>query len=501
MKKTEKIVVKDPDTVLKRPKNQPNVTKTEAQRIIIRTDFPNDPFPRFIKNSERRLLVQGFPECREQDVEKLRNLAAVQIQRAFRGYFVRLRIVTYLADISLRSLGGKTRFAGSELGVRDVTTPPEQSAIDKRYQAYIDNALANSPETKASDLITYEEFSAKIICSFFRGLKPRAAFQKYFMQRKIAATKIQNAFHFWKASKGHTASSAINCIVRAWRGYANKIIYRHYVSIIKMCEGLDPVLLLKSISPREAAICDKASGSFIRFRLGGYFFPPSIYYKIYTRKPICDLGSLAPRDYTKNYSKRELPVIRHLKGTPKYEYTEGGWYERQENNGWRVISLRNLLPESADPVTTATNKKTILYHHNKLANTARKKQEKKKAKFRWLRTMYKEGMLKSKGAYRTDTREDDSSLKDSIDEEMNRMLEWTKSLNFDEYSEQWTSLAVSGCYEEENRDNEDLTDGEPNGKHMLTSQTPFSEGPPETPMSGRLSQMFLSQPEASSGHS
>lgn len=40
-------------------------------------------------------------------------------------------------------------------------------------------------------------------------------------------------------------------------------------------------------------------GTHVRFRLGGFSFPPSIYFKIYTHRPLCDINSFAPRDYSK----------------------------------------------------------------------------------------------------------------------------------------------------------------------------------------------------------
>lgn len=33
--------------------------------------------------------------------------------------------------------------------------------------------------------------------------------------------------------------------------------------------------------------------------MGGYSFPPGIYFKLYTHRPLCDINSFAPRDYSK----------------------------------------------------------------------------------------------------------------------------------------------------------------------------------------------------------
>ena len=48
----------------------------------------------------------------------------------------------------------------------------------------------------------------------------------------------------------------------------------------------DPKELLRSINPREAQLADAASGIHVRFRLGGTVFPPLVFYKIYTHRPV-----------------------------------------------------------------------------------------------------------------------------------------------------------------------------------------------------------------------
>ncbi|CAN0229488.1 unnamed protein product, partial [Laminaria digitata] len=70
----------------------------------------------------------------------------------------------------------------------------------------------------------------------------------------------------------------------------------------------DPRLLLRAINPGEAALFDRAAGVHVRFRLGGYTFPPSIYYKVYTHQPVADIGSFAPRAYVED--ARDTPGER-----------------------------------------------------------------------------------------------------------------------------------------------------------------------------------------------
>ncbi len=81
--------------------------------------------------------------------------------------------------------------------------------------------------------------------------------------------------------------------------------------------------MMKYINPIESKFIDSASGIHIKFRLAGvglvflskffltghFFesktlfkqaqFPPTIYYKIFTHRPVQDIGANAPRDYTR----------------------------------------------------------------------------------------------------------------------------------------------------------------------------------------------------------
>ena len=128
-------------------------------------------------------------------------------------------------------------------------------------------------------------------------------------------------------------------------------------------------------------------GAYVRFRLGGEKFPPSIYYKIFSKSPLCDVGAFAPKDYvfSRKCDKRgrrfqddiervETPgSIRvgssifnvSLEDSTRDEVFNQGisrWYARVENNGWRSIALQTLKEIEEDPVTKATNKLAIKFH-------------------------------------------------------------------------------------------------------------------------------------------
>jgi hypothetical protein len=59
---------------------------------------------------------------------------------------------------------------------------------------------------------------------------------------------------------------------------------RTYIQVFR--ERGDPRELLKCINPREAQLADAASGIHVRFRLGGTVFPPLVFYKIFTHRPV-----------------------------------------------------------------------------------------------------------------------------------------------------------------------------------------------------------------------
>ena len=58
------------------------------------------------------------------------------------------------------------------------------------------------------------------------------------------------------------------------------------------------------------------TGTHVRFRLGGHTFPPSIYFKIYTHRPLCDINAFAPRDYSKEKKPEGLRFNSSINNTP-----------------------------------------------------------------------------------------------------------------------------------------------------------------------------------------
>ncbi|CAM9680818.1 unnamed protein product, partial [Scytosiphon promiscuus] len=174
-------------------------------------------------------------------------------------------------------------------------------------------------------------------------------------------------------------NAAAKAIQTGWRSRVSKSIYRYYRNVIDFRLGGDPRLLLRAINPGEASLFDRAAGVHVRFRLGGYTFPPSIYYKVYTHQPVADIGAFAPRAYSEDAKDTPAERWNHPPATGFPENPQPGqirvgasyfgasvrgtgpqgtknWYRRHENNSWRPITIKTLSSAEDDPVTIATAK-------------------------------------------------------------------------------------------------------------------------------------------------
>ncbi|XP_039178297.1 protein MFI isoform X3 [Crotalus tigris] len=198
-----------------------------------------------------------------------------------------------------------------------------------------------------------------------------------------------------------------------------------------------------------AEFLDAAAGVHIKFRLGGEKFPPSIYYKIFTHRPIVDLCANSPKDYAKMATQ---PNPRKLQKGSVNESTSD-WYQRIENNGWRLLSIRYW--KGVDSLTTKDNTKIQEFHHSPQQRKRNMVKRRKARKIEWLKKMYfgenlqvktenpeaivliqraTEGLIKS-------------LEKEGIDQvmewEVDEMLKWTNALNYDEYVKLWKEVGTS----------------------------------------------------------
>ncbi|XP_026793880.2 protein MFI [Pangasianodon hypophthalmus] len=245
---------------------------------------------------------------------------------------------------------------------------------------------------------------------------------------------------------------AARVIQRTWRKHANIVVFKYFKNLVNFRNQGDPRLLLKYVNPREADILDAASGVYIRFRLGGTSFPPNIYYKIFTHRPIVDMCANSPKDYTHAGQKRAVAQQVH-NGVPLVQDDRSGWYHRVENNGWRLLSGKICL--HGDPITQDTNCKRIEFHHCKLIRRQDAKRKKKIRKIEWMKKMYDEGALHTHTQHRDTAVLVENSAKGMTcaveqtgpgtitDWEVDELIEWTSALNFDEYINEWKIVGTS----------------------------------------------------------
>ncbi|KAL3883320.1 hypothetical protein ACJMK2_029595 [Sinanodonta woodiana] len=402
----------------------------------------------------RKVIIQNDPKS-----EDAQTCAAIEIQRFWRGYRVRCSIYDSLhPKVSKTAVYSDSRdlmtrvedFIPVPSGIRfEGETIPARIRLNSLYREYIDEMLqAGYDESK---LPSFEEFCANYIKDWWKEKQkqesPRRPSQsqrrKPIPSPKEAATRIQ----------------------RAWRRHIDIQVFRYYRDLISFKTRGNPVLMLRCINPNEAKLLDPAAGIHVKFRLAGERFPPNIYYKIFTHRPIQDLNANSPKDYT----KAEQKLLMAKDQNNKYRTVPGkdnhsGWYQRMDNNGWRLVSDRLIHHVMSDPITWESSQKRYEYHHDKLVRRQDVEKRKKKKKIEWMKKMYKQGMLKAK----SDDKETIALIEgaaagmvvtvenfgpDALEDwEVDELLEWTTSLNFEDYLNGWKELATSSNSEKQVED-------------------------------------------------
>jgi hypothetical protein len=209
-----------------------------------------------------------------------------------------------------------------------------------------------------------------------------------------------------------------------WRRYCFRKIFRYFKDLVLNKLKGTPSELLRNIIPGETCLLDKATGAHVRFRLGGMIFPPMIFFKIYTHRPLCDVNAFAPRDYTKEMSKvnplqvhNKLdsamkagalhPVYSSIRVGAKYFNTTitttnlsgEGWYRRGDFNNWRPIStlaLNEAFTQSGAMrrddipfgVTRPEDKTAKPFHFSRLVRTVDIVRERKRRRREWMVKSY-----------------------------------------------------------------------------------------------------------------
>ncbi len=191
-------------------------------------------------------------------------------------------------------------------------------------------------------------------------------------------------------------NNAAKCIQLLWRSYCNRRIYKYFRDLVLFKLKGAPVELLRTIIPNESSLLDRASGIHVKFRLGGWIFPPKVYFKIFTHRPLCDVNAFAPRDYTKENTIKQDPLainnhqitnglikkrvirtnglrvgVRYFDTIVSSTNIQDGskeWYRREDNNDWRPISshkfesISSLTPPWFREINHSQQPKPFHYH-------------------------------------------------------------------------------------------------------------------------------------------
>ncbi|XP_064628856.1 protein MFI-like isoform X2 [Lineus longissimus] len=447
------------------------ISKKEAKNIVVNADLPDGPVARDLKLASapktlRQSLIRG-----NKDSEESRSSAAIEIQRQYRGYNTRCKVLGVVEPkISKTAVYSGSNHVANRLS--DVRSPsPVQVESSTKINDEILKEVSEDDTLEAlyaeyvrrlrlagvTDIPSFEEFCRD------QNLMQTAREEKGVTQSSRETVKSDKktpatSSRIMKPGKigKYTADEAASMIQRSWRRHIDIQVYKYYRDLINFKQRGDPALMLRCINPNEARLLDAASGIHVKFRLAGDKFPPNIYYKIYTHRNVVDMCANSPKDYTKADSKRKMGRDVHNKGDrASHIKAKVGWYQRWENNGWRLVSDRLLTHILADPVTWETSQKKIEFHHNKLQRKQDVEKQRKQKKINWMQKMYKEGMMKAKvedtetiqlieGAAAGMVATIEMEGPEAVQEwEVDELLEWTTSLNYDDYLDGWKEIATS----------------------------------------------------------
>ena len=379
------------------------------------------------------------------------QLAALKIQKVFRGYMVRMR------------RGNVGAMRAVKCGHHSLINPhPAQTRAEARVKLISKFLSLLSPEDMhiLEDEIGLYAFRIWVVTriqAWWRMLRQR---RQYLLDKayvyKIAATSLQyHISHYYERQIAQLGiiprfrmQSAARVIQHAWRRFTSVQIFLYYRDLIRFRERGDPRMMLRAINPQEAAMFDAAAGIHVRFRLGGYAFPPNIYYKIYTHRTVTDVGAFAPRDYVANRrdaTATKITLDEFMASAEQGQAPGPGWYRRVENNGWRPVSVK-LLREY-DEITFVSSRKTIVYPPLRSERAEVKKKRQHEKKRLWLRTLYEKGRALDEKAMLGGNGNGADDFESWAETETEDLLSWSRSLDFQAYSDQWTGLATTGASE------------------------------------------------------
>ncbi|XP_057317624.1 protein MFI-like [Hydractinia symbiolongicarpus] len=426
--------------------------------------FSADFFARKQKFERKEILKNS-------EIDDERQLAAaIEIQRCWRGYRTRALLISILRPTSCTGTYLSTHYTSSptyselrtSLNSSELSTRIKSSLsrgvskVELNYQQYTEEALnVNGKKESPDTLLTFTAYCAFTIQTWWRRVSSKLLKQKVLNQKSLGFVNVEQQ----KKKKVLNASEAVQIIQKIWRKHIDTQVFTYYKQLIDFQNKGDPRFMLRCINPKEASVLDEASGTHVRFRLGGAKFPPNIYYKIFTHSHVTDIGSFAPRYYTAASAKIIPGKFIHNKAFDVEEDKDIDWYQRVDNNGWRPVNERVLKFLNSDPVAYETSKKKVFYPHDKLLRKQDLEIKRKRRKISWMKKMYAAGMLKAKDREDTEVKDlvdaaaqgiftaaEESGAECIEDWEVDELLQWTDGLNFTSYLQDWQSSGTTAMY-------------------------------------------------------
>lgn len=442
----------------------------------------------FKSKAARRMMLL---RCRDVYPVSVYVLAAVEIQRVWRGILLRRRVLAkYMGQGFVR---------------------PWCRLAARVAAAY--RVVPRAPE--AQFVVLARRVQARWRASLLHGEFARWVQHRTWAVYYVAAATIQRAWidaRYRRTRRTHRRrgrrlfltkqDAAAGAIQSLWRGFVSRSVFRFYVQLIRFRERGDPAVMLRAINPNESGLVDPAAGLHVRFRLGGAVFPPTVYYRIYTHASVADIGSFAPKDYTRERQQRVAGAARHNRPAPTAGLSASAaaalaakrreaeqrrfWYRRVENNPWRPIAAMVLrdagggvsaapgatgatpspvsaghAAASAGPFASALvgasqSSRDVIprdapFHYSRLKRREARAAKDKQTRRRWLAEMYaaeQADLLKNTTVPVERVREEAAALfasltEQEVDEEVARLCAWTHHLDFASYRADWQLIATT----------------------------------------------------------
>ena len=347
------------------------------------------------------------------------NYAAIKIQQIARGYITRKygkekrnKLKVLKSDKSKSNLKSNKKSKNQQLD-KYLTFIELVQANEKRKPHWIDGGYSSWCAVKIQSV--WRMFKVKIrVRNSKKLINQVAAIVIQTIWRNFRSEKI-----IYKRTVMLNPHLAAHIIQLKWRSFCNRRVYFYFRELVVVKLKGAPADLLKTIIPNESGFLDKAAGVHVRFRLGGSIFPPKIFFKIFTHKPICDVNSFAPRDYKNeknieayqlnnkldnlNFKSKKVD-INNIRVGNKYfdtivstsygaatDNNNNNWYRREERNPWRSISSQ-IFDHIETPIWFRDSPhidKPKPFHYSRQKRQEEVIKEKKFRKRQWMMKAYR----------------------------------------------------------------------------------------------------------------